>query len=175
MKKSRKEFIKRLHEDSHPSWKAEIEKEFPELFKKDALVVGKWYKESGNCFMIRITSLEDENNAGYGFDTSGEWSNSLGRVCLRPILMTDKEVEEALIKEAKKRGLKPLNHRCIKDGLIWNDNIGGNYEFDLIHNTLYIGASCAFQDGKWAEIIKETITKEQAQEATRILVEYNNQ
>ena len=44
MKTTRKEFIKRAHQSACSEWKEQIEKEFPKLFKKDELVVGKWYK-----------------------------------------------------------------------------------------------------------------------------------
>jgi hypothetical protein len=181
MKDSRKDFIKNLHSEVSSGFKTVIEKEFPKLFKKDDLEVGKWYTDDlDQGFLVFITKIKGDKYYGFGFNGSGKWSeggngswgsisNDIDR------LATDKEVEKAHIKEAKKRGLKPLNHRCIRDGLIWNDNIGGKYEFEANENTLYIGASCAFQDGKWSEIVEETITKEQAQEATRILVEYNNQ
>jgi hypothetical protein len=163
MKDSRKEFIKQAHESACSEWKEKIEQEFPELFKKDALVVGKWYRSNGNLFNV-MSVMNNTWCLCYGFDSDG-WLYESKR-CINNLysvtLATDKEVEEALIKEAKKKGLKPLNHRCIKDGLIWNDNIGGKYEFDLIYNTLDIGASCAFKDGKWATIV-ETITKEQAE------------
>ena len=37
MKESRKEFIKKAHSAACSEWKENIEKEFPKLFKKDAL------------------------------------------------------------------------------------------------------------------------------------------
>ena len=44
MKKSTKEFIKRAHESACSEWKTEIEKQWPKLFIKTGLEVGKWYK-----------------------------------------------------------------------------------------------------------------------------------
>ena len=43
MKESRKEFIKKAHSAACSEWKTNIEKEFPKLFKEDALEVGRWY------------------------------------------------------------------------------------------------------------------------------------
>jgi hypothetical protein len=47
MKKSRIEFIKEGHAAACSEWKAKIEKEFPKLFVKEELEVGKWYNYEG--------------------------------------------------------------------------------------------------------------------------------
>jgi hypothetical protein len=161
MKESRKEFIKEAHSNACRVWKENIEKEFPELFKKDDLVRG-WYRVKGNQFALAFIQGFKET---YGFDYKGRWTRTWyeNRSFTKYTPATDKEVEEVLIKEAKNRGLKPLNHRCLQDGKIWSDNIGDEYEYTSKFNKLEIGASVAFEDGKWAEIIKETITKEQAE------------
>ena len=167
MKESRKEFIKKAHSAACSEWKTNIEKEFPKLFKKDALVVGKWYK-SNEGHLICVKKLNGLNMECFGFGVwPREWSSVLkwadytDGFTYTPAF--EKEEEEALIKEAKKRGLKPLNHRCLEDNKIWANNIGGKYEYYPKENKLMIGASTAFLDGEWAEIIKETITKEQAE------------
>lgn len=67
--------------------------------------------------------------------------------------------EKFLIKEAKKRGFKDGNFKCLIQhtcnngkGYIYN---GGN---------LYLNGQCLFSKySKWAKIIIETITKEQAE------------
>jgi len=157
MKQSRKDFIVKAHESACEEWKREIEKEFPKLFK-EKLVVGKWYKRGGELVVW------NGGKTTYGFVNLGgkyHYSNILlFSIIEGAIPATHKEVETALIEEAEKRGLKPLNHRCLRDGLIWEDNIGGAYQF--IDKALGIGASIAFEDGKWATIT-ETITKEQAE------------
>ena len=158
MKQSRKDFIVKAHESACEEWKREIEKEFPKLFK-EKLVVGKWYKRGGELVVW------NGGKTTYGFVNLGgkyHYSNILlFSIIEGAIPATHKEVETALIEEAEKRGLKPLNHRCLRDGLIWEDNIGGAYQF--IDKALGIGASIAFEDGKWATIT-ETITKEQAEQ-----------
>jgi hypothetical protein len=169
MKDSRKEFIKNLHSEVSSGFKTVIEKEFPKLFKKDDLVVGNWYK-SKKC----LFNYQKYSNV-YGFfgfekwiDTNWSWSKRDSNV----IPATDKEVEEARIKEAKKRGYK---YRCVieskKHGHVTLNDRG----FYTFHGELWLGDCVLTNNGVWAKIVKETITKEQAQEATRILVEYNNQ
>jgi hypothetical protein len=166
MKESRKEFIKKVHSAASNKWKKNIEKEFPKLFKEDALVVGKWYKYHDNY----QESLMVWNNSE---DTYGFWGNEYRddlsfHISYDKIPATDKEVEEALIKEAKKRGFK---EGVRVDKLLYT-NIGSlngdsktceNKEFKLSFGHLFIGNLLIFHNtGKWAEIV-ETITKEQAE------------
>ena len=158
MKESRKEFIKKAHSAACSDWKTNIEKEFPKLFKEDALVVGKWYKSEGCLF-----NYQKQSNV-YGFFTDGSWMNGdwiwYGA---NARLATDKEVEEELIKEAKRRGFKEgVKFKSVSSG----NNIELGYEFFDYYsnqNQLCNGGGSVFIGGKWAEIIKETITKEQAE------------
>jgi hypothetical protein len=160
MKDSRKEFIKQAHKSACSEWKEKIKKEFPELFKEDALVVGKWYKENDSEFLIFITNLNDASYAGYGFNMSAKWQDSLGRVNLKHTLATDKEVEEALIKEAKKRGFKKgVSFLSISDGV---KKQGSNFGYYGNNNQICLGGGTIFKDGEWAEVL-QTITKQQAE------------
>ena len=171
MKESRKEFIKKAHSAACSEWKENIEKEFPKLFKEDALVVGKWYKSEGCLF-----NYQKQSNV-YGFFTDGSWMNGdwiWYGANAKPA--TDKEVEEALIKEAKKRGFKEgVNFNVTKD--LWDTSIGGRegfntvidkntYDYSESSNSFKIncidGCMSIFTKGKWATIV-ETITKEQAE------------
>ena len=176
MKQSRKEFIKKAHSAACSEWKTNIEKEFPKLFKEDALVVGKWYKlikdysnlEKGSVFpFIKYQGLsEDYAVIGHSiFDNSkidylAPYSNTL-------IPATDKEVEEALIKEAIKRGYK-------KDVVIITSRTGVKRTLTSNSFTMVGSSFCGLSsketrlspavlfEGKWATIV-ETITKEQAE------------
>jgi predicted DNA binding protein len=178
MKKGRKNLIKRLHADSHPSYKGELEKEFPKLFKEDALVVGKWYKSEIAIF--KVTSLAPLKSYGV---YSGKWGNEFYTdITTKLRLATDKEVGQALIKEAKKKGF-------VKGVLISNENMGYHYKgmgysykgmcssnkITFKHGVLSIDNIFIMKDGKWATIIKETITKEQAEKAKEVLAQYNKQ
>lgn len=162
MKQKRKEFIKRAHKAACEDWQLEIEKEFSELFIKPKFEVGKWYKISNEeGYLLNYSGDRDKN---YGL-MNGKYSESYSfwnYHIKNSKPATNQEVEKALIKEAKKRGIKPENHKCLVDGNIWTDNIGGKY--DYCGEGLMIGASWCFYKGKWAEIItKETITKAEAE------------
>jgi hypothetical protein len=177
MKKGRKNLIKRLHADSHPSYKGELEKEFPKLFKEDALVVGKWYKSEIAIF--KVTSLAPLKSYGV---YSGKWGNEFYTditTKLRPA--TDKEVEQALIKEANRRGFNfEVNFKFIEGGVNHSHlrkvaKVGCTFKYeDGRLQTLGYGDWTIYNNGKWATII-ETITKEQAEKAKKVLAQYNKQ
>jgi hypothetical protein len=164
MKQSRKDFIIEAHDNACNDWRNRIEKEFPKLFKKDALEVGDyWYKNDGNLVLIcdlggnvkYLPIYESIENNRFGYS---------GVVCFER-KATEIEVEQALIKEAKKKGFK----EGVKFNSAWRSGAicyfnGMHYEAK--NNSLSSGCSyndCIFQSGKWAEIVKETITKEQAE------------
>tara|TARA_R110000823_G_scaffold234665_3_gene360875 strand:+ start:28 stop:378 length:351 start_codon:yes stop_codon:yes gene_type:complete len=75
-----------------------------------------------------------------------------------------KEVEQALIEEANKRGFKKgvianlthCGHRNSRAEIL-NENYRYNGRYLSIDNFII------FEKGKWAEIIKQTITKEEAE------------
>ena len=174
MKKGRKDFIKKAHENACSEWKTKIEKEFPELFKEDALVVGKWYKFGGD-YLICIEEINDKKGVVYGF-MNNSWykSNDFQLIggFYQYILATDKEVEQALIKEAKKRGFKEgVSFKLIEGsvGMLNSTKITKDYEivYEASINRLVLKRIgilyTIFKDGVWATIIKETITKEQAE------------
>ena len=157
MKQQRKELIIQAHAAACSEWKQKIETEFSKLFKKDELVVGQWYKSNG---FLRRFNGKYGNGLAYGFRVDGSYCKSLGFHREDPHLpATDKEVSEALIAEAKKRGYKNGNYDCLSgfitlkafdihsyyynDGYIWITNSKGN---NLI-----------FKDGVWAEIIEEPV------------------
>ena len=173
MKQSRKDFIKKAHESACIEWKTNIEKEFPKLFKDDDLVVGQWYKS------IPTRSLMVFNNGkeAYGFFNEKYGTNwAFGIGSFKP-LATDKEVEQALVKEAKKRGFKDgVNYKTaskmvvkklVFNKLQFNQDSNGGFLTDGFGGSI-------FEYGKWATII-ETITKEQAEKAKEVLAQYNKQ
>jgi hypothetical protein len=164
MKQSRKDFIIEAHDNACNDWRNRIEKEFPKLFKKDSLEVGKWYRNSSGS-IFNYNGVKDCNNkpCGYGIGLLGSWyeSNQNGWGGSYT-LATDKEVEQSLIKEAEKRGFKK--------GVIvrwegFNDSdFDGIFRFQLVGKNILDGNGVGyiFNNGKWATIV-ETITKEQAE------------
>jgi hypothetical protein len=172
MKQSRKDFIKQAHESACSDWKKNIEKEFPKLFKKDNLEVGKWYTDDlDQGFLVFITKIKGDKYYGFGFNGSGAWSeggngswgsisNDIDR------LATDKEVEQALIKEAKKRGFKEGVTVKSSYDKTHIRTIKSSFELSLNGLVFYCNEgnrTHLFNNGVWATIIKETITKEQAE------------
>ena len=164
MKESRKDFIKQAHEAACSQWKKNIEDEFPKLFKQDALVAGKWYKSvNGSLFNYNGVKDSDNDACGYGIGCSGSWhevdQNGWGSPYT---LATEKEVGNALIKEAKKKGFKEgVKFIDVVDGEL--EVVDGNvYQYFPNIDSLTLNSDRIYKNGKWAEII-ETITKEQAE------------
>jgi hypothetical protein len=173
MKESRKDFIKQAHEAACSQWKKNIEEEFPELFKQDALVVGDWYitkevndfKWRSDVFPIdRIIGQKvwSYNNLSFEDGKDGYFDNH-SRFLELHRKATDKEVEEALIKEAKKIGFKEGVHFIdVVDGELEVVD-GDGYKYYPNTDILTLNSDHIYRNGKWAEIITETITKEQAE------------
>ena len=156
MKKGRKDFIKKLHDGAWSGIKKEIEKEFPKLFKEDNKVIGWYFAEDSKVFLHYFNGTEK----AYGFSWGKVWSNNLSVSSSKGDKASDKEVEQALIKEAKKRGFKEgVRFTCLYNKFIIDDC----HPMLCSEGYLWIKGGCVFRDGKWATIIKETITKEQAE------------
>mgnify|MGYP003671259429 FL=1 len=164
MKQSRKDFIKRLFDDAHPIWKVQIKKEFPELFEKEVLVVGRWYKTpSGSIFKYNGNKDFENDPCGYGIGITGRWfgisNGKYGGWTTDVTPATDKEVEQALIKEAKKRGFEEgVKFKCLYN----HDYKGRCIPLFCSEGYLWLKGGCVFKDGQWAETV-ETITKKQAE------------
>ena len=157
-----REQLSYLH--SIDSVKETIEEWFPSEFPK--LEAGKWYKDVRQdsnmlLYLKEITNRDCLACLSYGFNMSGEWSELMNRgnfVFERYMtLATPQEVEEALTKEAVKRGFKEGvnvgNFNGINKELVHSDRI----VFDLECNLFYMGGTCIFKYGIWAEIVSEPI------------------
>ena len=154
---------------------AEIKKLKDEV-NKPQFEVGKWYKViyggSGALgangligFVINKPNKKDDNYHGEFFDSLIHTpflkiiNGSMWRLCdgfkLREL--TDKEVEDALIAEAKTRGFEKgviydatnLGFEGQTDCLITSNS------FEYRYNTLLIDNWRIFEHGKWATIIKD--------------------
>ena len=155
MKTSRIEFIKRAHEAACSEWKKEIETEFPKLFPKAKHTESGWYMANCNDstgYLCYFTNPSNSLAGEYWIAKSGSWNTGgLFTDIERPA--TDKEVEDALISEAKKRGFKegvsfvsvsPDNINILEGRL---HRSGSNEIGDDLH--------WIFRDGKWATIIED--------------------
>lgn len=128
--------------------------------------VGKWYKIQKETYhkMDAFQCFQGIGNQSYGFNHSGLFTN---KYCIGVWVdddevitpATDKEVEEALIKEAKKIGFKE-GVTCSIGSVIHKD-MKGNYEYnpEWTHcglQCLSIGHKVIWRsDTGWAEIVEE--------------------
>ena len=154
----------------------------PEAFKKE-LEIGKWYITDGNkCGQYGKTLIANfsgkEEASNYGITFLGTWGkdltlyhNDLGRSTR---LATDEEVSASLINEAKKRGYKKGNFKCIFNR---EDEFNLDYKkwfYCDIEKSLFTmpygeGGSCLFKDGKWAEILPQEKTVVSMAKALKII------
>jgi len=123
--------------------------------------VGKWYSDGD--WLLCITEIKNGRVYFYGFklDFLHDWADEgWFKNAMKPA--TDKEVETALIKEAKKRGFK--EGAKIDDALGDNENIvegfGMYYESGSLWATDNYRVYILFKKGKWATIIEEPKVKE---------------
>jgi hypothetical protein len=135
---------------------AELKKELKPEFKAG------WYKNTVIDLEDILIYWDEEKKSLYGFDTSGNWfdDEQYGFHEDYDIPATDKEVQEALIEEAKRRGFKEgvtcrFNGETfkleLKDFYIEGITLDGTAGFrDAYGNVV-------FKDGKWAEIIKTKV------------------
>lgn len=131
-------------------------------FFKAKLEVGKWYK---NALYTSLINYQGSGAISYGFNSYGAYSNKYIMLSDWWTLATDEEVEEALTKEAVKRGYTTENTNCLVGSKY--RTIEGDYHYESFENRLYSaknggGGKVLFQDGIWATKI-ETITKAEAE------------
>tara|TARA_R110002167_G_scaffold174781_1_gene373720 strand:+ start:1453 stop:1968 length:516 start_codon:yes stop_codon:yes gene_type:complete len=141
------------------NWKT-IE-QFEGLLKQKGLLkedfeVGKWYKSVYGTIRYFI-----DKNTVYGFSSRGIWTNEIhidsGLDDSTPewTLATDKEVEEALIKEAKKRGFKEgVKSTSVKYGCTGKLSRCCSTKLCSDGSFMFQG-QYIFENGKWATIIEE--------------------
>lgn len=157
--------------------KATLNKMFPQAFESE-LEVGKWYKTKNGHLKFFV----DEGTA-YGFDMIGNW-NEVGkgyRYSFRSdnywTPATDKEVETALIAEAKRKytlgcKIKKLDNFYYGSSNLIIDDLT-KIQYEKASNQLAIKDKkgfwiCIFKNGKWAEIISEPIELTLEQRIERI-------
>jgi hypothetical protein len=166
--KEQQEFIKHIHSSSGV-WDKDIEKKFPKLFKKEErkeLEVCRWVKYSSESKWLMFYT---EDGGRYGFDSSGNWfeeekTKHTANDNFNNHYVTDEEVEEALIKEAKKRGFKEGVYFRSIHGI--SHKMNGSLDFGFmgrINVHARNSEGLIFENGEWAAIVVETITKQEAE------------
>ena len=141
-------------------WKDKIKDVAPKLFVKEELEVGKWYNYN-NC-LINYQGLNTMGFfIGYGF-IHGVWEDlddkGIGRCAQEWIIATNEEIEQALKKEAKKRGFKKgayMVHNKEKYPDQQEPILIENNKFELIVGGFCVFGWEIFSNGKWATIIED--------------------
>lgn len=174
LSKKQKEFIIEAYHsnDVRSGWKTKIKDNFPKLFESK-LEVGKWYV--GNLTSTTTYLVYFNGKFGdfvtYGFDSNGEWSDTCGfQENIKYRLATEEEVEEALIKEAEKRGFKKgvRYYDVNKKNRVINCDCGiFLYDHDINYMSFMGGG--IYDNGKWSEIIP-TLTRKEAEEKLGVTI-----
>jgi len=130
------------------------------VLKENVLEVGKWYKRKQGCLFLFSGKYDKTDNLpmGCGFivgkefvscDTDTGWGLSEGDSW---IIASNKEVEAALINEAKKREFKDNIEMMSNGSKVYLSEDNGCFE--LSGNCLWFGGYIIFRNGIWAEIIE---------------------
>lgn len=116
------------------------------------------YWEADNGSVVQVVNVKGNrcrlSDISTDKDIDYRWPVSL---LMEGRLLSEEEIKEALVAEAKRRGYTPHNFRCIIDQrdepLEW---CGYQYCQD---DGLLLGNKCVYLQGEWAEIIeKDTVT-----------------
>lgn len=147
MSKERIEKLKKLIRDNK-AFNREYKEEIKQLESETVLEVGRWYKY-GN-FLLHIKSISNDIIGRYGFDMIGGWHECVDELAISNelTLATDKEVEEALIEEAKNRGFEFDYYNYASAGT-YKSNFYG-YDVNVMPYDIFV-------DGKWLEPKPKTI------------------
>lgn len=142
------------------AFKAQIDELRKEV--KPKFEVGKWYTYNDSSHIFNITEIKNDKIYGYGHSPISGWTNVTEWYNSKRIIpATDKEVEEALIKEAERRGFKEgvkchsfIHNRPLTIHGTEKKYLGG--ELNKLHyGTDTYCCVVVFEHGKWAEIIKD--------------------
>lgn len=157
-----KEFILQAHKVACSDWKQKLEDKFPDAFENQ-LEVGKWYlsESDGDTYLFNYQKLDGCYGFFRGEWTYRDWSWNITEG-VRPA--TNKEVEQALIKEAKKRGLvEGVKVIAACETSHKNKPIKSYYynnQTNSLHGNLEgMGGAVLFKNGLWAEPIENTTLK----------------
>lgn len=150
-------------------WKNKILEVYPKA-KENFLEVGKWYKNKFGG----IACFKGVGQKTYGFNSLGFWyfNDNWFITTNELVLATEEEVEQALINEAEKRGYKKGSYCAFGElGTYKRHLVTSSIKMHWDYTGYYLvvlndedkGNDIIFRDGKWVDIVRETITKEEAE------------
>ena len=182
MKKELETLIAELHK--------EVDAKIDKLIKPD-FEVGKWYKISlmsahnSDEHVPALVCFQGDNKDHYGFSYSGNWTNTFGTrkdsgILGIATLATPTEVQQALEKEAVKRGFV-ANIKVKDKGLCLSNkdyfiSPTPKYQFASCNNRFWVKSKdgysiCIFDKGIWATPIK-TMTIDELEHGLRAAYPY---
>lgn len=156
-----------VHAFENPQY---LKDNFKECFETD-LEVNRWYKATNFGKLMFYFNGKFGNSITYGFDYDGEFKNKIGvHEDEKYVPATEKEVEEAFVKEARKRYNKNDSIQSLWKTIIGNIDLGFKNEFNLDKNEFWYGGYLVFKDGTWAEILTRTYTIAEAESKFNIKI-----
>lgn len=138
----------------------QTEEELPQELKK-----GVWYTHKEDS-LDWLMNYQGEGAVCYGFNTYGLWSNSYVMDSkLNWTTATEKEIQTALIKEARKRGYTENNFKTLRKG---TSGFDADFNFTYFVDTLFCnppgsGGAAVYEKGVWAKVIEVVEEEEQSQ------------
>lgn len=125
------------------------------IFEEQTLKTNTWYVSENRELVYRTRDTDN-----YAICLSGEYNYYTCKTPEKWKEATQEEVEEALIKLAKKKGFKNVHQLKIKDP---HGEVYEKGEFSFIDNkfmfiygdTLFLDGVEIFNEGKWAEILED--------------------
>lgn len=159
-----------------------LNEEFPDAFKTE-LEVGKWYIAGGcstNGYLILATEITDHNEvrSNCWFTPGKNYIDKMGLFERIERLATHEEVEEALIVQSKKLGIKEgvyVNRNLMHAN---TDNViiskGEKYFYDSHCDILYLNEKEIYSNGVFAKVIPQEKTVVPMSKALKIIAKKMN-
>jgi len=148
--------VRSYHDQANEALKNQIEYDFPKLFKVD--LWDNWLVD--DKYPMWLGYFKKENSKALGVNHRGNWDEH--QTLRNPNhdnhnkIATEEQIFEGLTKEAKRRGYKEGNHKCLVVQNEYKTSITGSQYFPN-SNRLYLNGRCVFNDGVWAEIIEKPV------------------
>lgn len=150
---------------------AKLQTQLDELkskIEKPKFEVGKWYKTKTGLLINYQGDRNKNEYLAYGFSTTNYWHDKISFGGYDELTQaTPKEVEEALTKEAVKRGFKDgVKVKGVKYDTLRTVNNPSNIDFWMKDNILWMDADTLcnsidiFRCGVWGEVIKTKTIEE---------------
>lgn len=144
------------------------------LEEPKSIEAGKWYKGNGDKLIFTTSYEQDGHVKAYGFGVMGGWyddDNTYTWTAHDLKEATKEEVEQALIKEAKKRGyVEGARIKCLYFGQEYTITSEKHWE-DFDGKELLMVESegtgvWIFKNGKWAEIVEPSFVESASSNVT---------